>query len=358
MNERRALAVAGASAALLTAAGFLLLAAGSPAASSTLSRDSRGWLAARRYLEVMGTPVTLLDQDLEVPRGGGVLVLAFPWQEAGGADVPAAIDRWLQRGGRVVFAYSGEAWDGSESAAAEALALGWEQPRGRPPLHPIRWREYAREEWVLSPDDAAAGVRPIRIGAPARLPRMPPGARVLAHGPNGRPVAFRFPRWRGEVVVLPADSFSNARLGGAGNADLLETLRRELGDRWLFDELHHGLRAPVTAAQAGPQRIFILYLLQVVFAYALVVVAVVHRFGPATSEPAVTTGSATTFLTGLGGLHARLRHQREAARLLVARARELDPRLELPDPADAAAEDLLTLARLVGAAQSGKGKTA
>ena len=90
MNERRALAVAGASAALLTAAGFLLLAAGSPAASSTLSRDSRGWLAARRYLEVMGTQVTLLDQDLEVPRGGGVLVLAFPWQEAGGADVPAA----------------------------------------------------------------------------------------------------------------------------------------------------------------------------------------------------------------------------------------------------------------------------
>jgi uncharacterized protein DUF4350 len=358
MRDRHALAVAGAAAAILTVSGVVLLGVETPAAGSALSRDSRGWLAARRYLEARGCHVTLLDSNPEAAPGGGVLVLAFPWQEMGWTDVQGTTDRWLQKGGRVVFAYSGEAWEGSESTAADALDLGWEEPRGRPPLNPVQWREYAREEWWLSPEDAAAGLRPIRIGAPRRVPRMPEGARVLARGRTGLPVAFRFPRWRGHVVVLPADSFSNARIGEPGNADLLETLRADLGDGWFFDELHHGLRPPVTAAQAGPQRIFLLYLLQVLFVYVLVVVAVVHRFGPATSEPAVTTGSAATFLLGLGGLHARLGHQREAGRLLLARARELDPRLLLPDPAEGAADDLLALARRVGAAQSGKGKSA
>jgi hypothetical protein len=357
VNERHVLAAAGAFAVVLVAAGFLLLGAEGPAASSTLSRDSRGWLAARRYLEVRGCQVTLLDQDLAATPAGGVLVLAFPWQGGRWVDVSSAIDRSLQRGAHVVFAYSGEAYEGSESTVADALNLNWDEPRGRPPLHPIRWRDYAREEWLLAPEDGALHRR-VRIGVPRRVPQMPAGARVLARAPTGLPMAFRFPRWRGHVIVLPAEAFSNARLGEPGNADFLESLREDLGPRWYFDEFHHGLRAAVTAPETTPQRIFVLYLLQVVFVYALVVVAVVHRFGPAAAEPLATTGSAAGFLLGLGGLHARLGHHREAAPLLLARARELDPRLALRDPVEGTDEDLLALARRVGEAQSGKGKSA
>jgi hypothetical protein len=355
MNERLVLAVVGGFAVVLVAAGFLLLGTEGPAASSTLSRDSRGWLAARRYLEARGSQVTLLDRDLEPAPAGGVLVLAFPWQGGGSVDVSSVIDESLQRGAHVMFAYSGEAYEGSESIVAGALELDWEEPRARPPLHPIRWRAYAREEWWLAPEDAAAGVRSARIGVPRRVPRMPAAARVLARAPSGLPVAFRFPRWHGDVLVLPAEAFSNARLGEPGNADLLESLREDLGPRWFFDEFHHGLRAAATTAGAGPQRIFALYLLQVAFVYALVVVAVAHRFGPAAAESPATTGSAAAFLLGLGGLHARLGHHREAALLLLARARELDPRLALPDPVEGQGEEFLALARRVGEAQSGKG---
>jgi len=358
VNERHVLGVAGAFAVVLVVAGFLLLGAeGGPAASSTLSRDSRGWLAARRYLEARGCQVTLLDEDLSATPAGGVLVLAFPWQGGRWTDVSSAIDRSLQQGAHVVFAYSGETYAGPESTVADALSLEWDEPRGRPPLNPIRWREYSREEWWLAPEDAA-GLRPIRILVPRRVPLMPAAGRVLARAPTGLPVAFRFPRWHGDVVVVPAEAFTNARLREPGNADLLESLREDLGPRWFFDEVHHGLRAAVATAGTAPQRIFVLYLLQVVFVYALLVVAVVHRFGPATAEPAATTGSAAAFLLGLGGLHARLGHHREAAHLLLARARELDTRLALPDPVDGKSEDLLALARQLGEAQSGKGKTA
>jgi hypothetical protein len=358
VRERRVAAVAGLCALVLTAAAIVLLAGKSPAAASALSRDARGWLAARRYLEARGCHVTLIDQDLETPAVGGVLVLAFPWQESGWDDPGAAIDRWLQGGGTIVFAYAGERFDAAESMLAEALDLQWDETRGRPPLNPVRWREFARQEWRLSLEGAGEGPRPILIPAPRRVPRMPAGAAPLASTAERVPAAFRFPRWRGSVVVLPAAALSNARIGEPGNADLLETLRQDLGDRWSFDELHHGLRAPLTAAETGPQRILSLYLMQVVFVYALVVVAVIHRFGPPAGEPAVTTGSAAGVLVGLGVLHARLGHQREAARLLLERARELDPRLPLPEGDDAETGDLLALARRVGAAQSGKGKTA
>jgi hypothetical protein len=60
------------------------------------------------------------------------------------------------------------------------------------------------------------------------------------------------------------------------------------------------------------------------------------------SDPPVRSGSAATFLRGLGALHQRLGHEREAAVLLVARARELDPRIPERDPAGAG---LLSLAQ-------------
>jgi hypothetical protein len=335
-----------------------ILTAQAPADASSLSRGSRGWLVARRYLEERGCRVTLLDRDPETTEPG-VLVVAFPWQHFAFDEPPQAIDRHLQRGGTVLFAYSGQRYDGSEAAGARALDLHWEELSERPPLNPFQWRKYASREWSLAPEPShAAGVRPVRIDAPDRIPRAPKGATVLVRGPAGRPVGFVFARGRGRVVALPADALSNARIGKPGSADLLEMLRQDLGDAWSFDEFHHGLSAPPTPSETGPQRVLALYLLQLAFVYVLVVLAIARRFGPSWSEPLAASGSATSFLLGLGALHHRLGHHREAARLLLARARELDPRLLLTDLPEAEGVDLLELARRVGEAQSGKGKNA
>jgi len=70
----------------------------------------------------------------------------------------------------------------------------------------------------------------------------------------------------------------------------------------------------------------------------------------------VVTGSTTSFLRGVGALHHRLGHHRDAGEALVARARQLHPRLELPDAGGghAGAEGFLRLAQAVGRAQSGE----
>jgi hypothetical protein len=340
-------------AAVMAALGVVVLATREPADASVLSRRSRGWLAARGYLEEKGCEVALLDRELDAPLGRRVLVLAFPWQHWGFEDVGEAIDHHLSARGDVVFAYAGQPFDVSESAVAGALDLAWQDLRPRPPVHPLRWRRYAAEEWWLTPTASARDrMRSIRISATRRAPRAPKEATVLAHDAHGAAMVFSFSRGRGRVVTLPADAFSNARLGTPGNADLLETLRQDLGFAWTFDEFHHGLRAPLGPAETGPQRVLLLYVAQVVFVYALAVFAVVRRFGPAWSEPAALTGSTTSFLLGLGALHHRLGHHAEAGRLIAARARELDPRLRPMR----VSEDLLALARRVGEAQSAPGR--
>jgi hypothetical protein len=358
MRNGRALLAAAVAAAVLMATSAALLVEQEPADASALSRTSRGWLIARRYLEERGCRVTLLDRD----QGGtepGVLVVAFPWQRFAFDPPSSAIDGHLQRGGTVLFAYSGWRYDGSQIAAAHALGLHWDEISERAPLDPFQWRKHATRSWSLSPEPSpTAGLRPVRIDVPERVPRAPKDASVFVRGPAGSPVAFAFPRGRGRVIVVPADAFSNARIGQPGNADLLEMLRQHLGDAWAFDEYHHGLSAPAAEGETGPQRVLLLYLLQLAFVYVLVVLAVARRFGPSWREPITASGSTVSFLLGLGALHHRLGHHRAAARLLLSRARELDPRLPLMDPTEADGPDLLGLARRVGEAQSGRGKNA
>lgn len=356
MKNAPGVMAAAAVAGLLMTAAAALLATQPPADASVLSRGSGGWRAAYRYLEARGGRLALLD-DEPAATDRGVLVVAFPWQSFTFDDPARWVRGHLQRGGTLVFAYAGRGSDGAESAVAEALDVSWEE-RERPPLNPFRWREYASEESSLVPDPIpASGPRPGRIAALGRRPLAPNGATILVRDERGRPLAFEFARGRGRVVAVPAGAFSNARVGQPGNANLLETLRRNIGPDWSFDEFHHGLRPPPAPYEAGPQRVLLLYLLQLAFVYVVVVFAIARRFGPAWDEPAVASGSAASFLRGLGTLHHRLGHHREAARLLVARARELDPRLSLPDAGDAG-PDLLELARRVGEAQSGRGKSA
>jgi hypothetical protein len=356
-----ALLAAAATAVLLFTIAAAMLTEQPPADASTLSLGSRGWLVARRYLEEKGATVTLLDDEPETPVEG-VLVVAFPWQRLAFHDALPMIDRHLQQGGTVLFAYSGHLYAPFEEAIAARIALE-RQPLSLslsedPPLNPFEWRKYASREWSLTLEfedaQSAPGSRPVRIDAPERAFRAPKGATVLLRGPSGEPVAFAFPRAGGRVIAVPADALSNARIGEPGNADLLERLRETLGDAWSFDEFHHGLTPPPSPAERGPQRVLSLYVLQIAFVYVLVVLAVARRFGPSWREPPVASGSSASFLLGLGALHERLGHQRAASRLLVSRAREFDPRLRLEDPRETEEADLLAIARRVARAQSGK----
>jgi hypothetical protein len=357
MSERRLLAAGALLTLIMAAAGMLLLGTQGEADSSTLSRTSGGWLAARRYLEETGTRVVLVDHDLDEPVGTGVLVLAFPWQRAS-LDLDDAwegVENHLRGGGAVVIAYS-ERPEPMQSALVARLGLGFDERRPRPPLGPRAWRAYAAEEWVLTAPPPTA-MREVRVTALREVPASPPQATVLLRDGQQRASAFVFPRSGGRVVVLPAEVFANARVANPGNADFLESLRQDLEGPWWFDEYHHGLRAAPGPAQTGPQRALLLYVLQVGFVYALCAFAVARRFGPAWREEAASGGSAATFLVGLGALHDRLGHHREAARLVVARAQELDPRLRLPGAEARDGKELLALARRVGGLQKGRGKS-
>jgi hypothetical protein len=345
-------------AVLMIVAAAALIGGHGPADASVLSRSGRGWLAARRYLEARGSKVTLLDRDLDVQGESGVLVLAFPWQTFGASPgILAGVDRHLQSGGTLLFAFSDSALDPAETLLVKKLALERDERRGPPPLGLRGWRAYAKEEWPLVP--VGGSPRPGRLSAMRRVPQAPRDATVLARDGQGRALAFSFPRLRGRVIVVPAEAFSNARLGQAGNADLLESLRQDLGDRWVFDEFHHGLRAPATAQESGPQRALLLYVLQVLFVYLLAALTVARRFGPAWKEPVPAAGSAAHFVVGLGALHHRLGHHGEAGSLMVERARAWDRRIVVAEDKDrAGAAAFLALARRVGIAQQGRGKGA
>lgn len=321
---------------LLLSIGLLLfLSRSGEARGSTLARGPGGWLAARKYLEARGTSVKLLDGPFDGFKEGGVLVVAFPWQGGISAEVGDHLEEHLRRGGDLVLAYSGEANNPGELVAMEALGLPLQEVR-KVVLHPMRWRRFAREEWDLQPAKGAPGsleAGPVRVWAPRWAPEIPKEARVLLRSPKG-PAAAMLPRYRGRIWILPADAFANARLANPGNADLLETLRQRLGERWTFDEFHHGLagRRAVESAELG--RTLDLILLHLAVLYVVALLTLSRRFGPAWSEPPVVTGSAGSFLLGLGALHNRLGHHAEAARRLLERTRELDRNLILPDDFD------------------------
>ena len=356
MSERGLLAAGAVLTLVMAVAGALMLGTQGEAHSSSLSRTPGGWLAARRYLEEMGTRVVLVDHDLDEPVGAGVLVLAFPWQ-GGSPDVDAlwdGVESHLRGGGSVLIAYT-ERPELMQSALMARLGLDFDERRPRPPLRPRAWRAYAAEEWGLTAPPPAT-MRTVRVSALRAVPRPPPRATVLLQDAQQRANAFVFSSYRGRVAVVPADAFTNARVANPGNADFLESLRRDLGGTWWFDEYHHGLRAAPGPAQTGPQRALLLYVLQVALVYVLCAFAVVRRFGPAWREEAASGGSAATFLVGLGALHDRLGHHREAGRLVAARAQELDPRVRLPGTEVRDGKELLALARRVGGLQKGRGK--
>jgi hypothetical protein len=304
--------------------GLAALAGGrDEARGSVLSSGPGGWLAARRYLEARGVRVRLLDRPPDPLAGGGVLVTAFPWQQGLQPDAAEPFEEHLRRGGSLVLAWSGD-HGLAEIVALESLGLSLHEAR-KAPLNPVKWRRFTREEWDLRPAPGlAAGARPVRVWAPRWTPEVPKLARALYLGPGGGATVAALRHRRGTIWLVPADAFANARLSNPGNADLLETLRRRLGDDWTFDEYHHGLagREPAEAVALG--RTLDLLLLHLAALYLAAVLVLARPFGPAWSQPPVVTGTAGAFLLGLGAIHHRLGHHREAAKRLLARVHELD----------------------------------
>lgn len=326
------------------------------ARGSSLSRGPNGWLAARSYLQARGARTSLLRAPLDQADPGAVVATAFPWQHGTTASLAAELQGVLERGGTLVVGYSGEYNNVGELIALESLGLDLDEAR-KVSLNPVRWRRESRQEWNLRPAEAGAG--PVRVWAPRWTPKPPKGARILFRFPTGRAAVFEVKRLRGRMLVLPADAFANARLENPGNADLLETLFRQLGSSWAFDEYHHGLVAGQGVESADFGRSLDLILLHLALLYLIGLWALSRRFGPAWNEPPTVTGSAGSFLLGLGGLHHRLGHHREAALRLLERARELDPKLDLPADLDrraasAGPRELVELAREVARRRAGK----
>ncbi|HEX4962584.1 MAG TPA: DUF4350 domain-containing protein [Thermoanaerobaculia bacterium] len=357
--QRNHLLIAAGVAAVL-GIGITLLSGGQDEArGSVLSRGPGGWLAARRYLEARGVHVHLLDQPLDQFTDGGVLVTAFPWQQVGTlGNGGEPLEEHLRRGGSLILAWSGDRTSPAEILVLEGLGLSLREAR-KAPLSPLRWRRFAREEWDLRPGPGVAGSgEPVRIWAPRWAPAAPQGEQALLQGPDGKGMVESLTRQRGTIWLVPADAFANARLGNPGNAGLLETLRQRLGDDWTFDEYHHGFagRQPVETAALG--RTLDLVLLHLALLYLAALLTLARPFGPAWSEPPVVAGSVGTFLLGLGAVHHRLGHHREAARRLLARVRELDRNLDLPAALDGEAESagargLVALAREVARRRRG-----
>ncbi len=357
-KSRRWLAAAGIAAGLAVLAALAASGRGE-ARGSVLSRGPGGWLAARRYLEARGVRVRLLGQPRDRQDNRGVLVTSFPWQQGLSPDAGEALEEHLRRGGNLVLAYSGDPASPAETVALQGLGLTLDEVR-KVTLNPLKWRQFSREEWDLRPAPGLAGGEPARVWAPRWAPRPAKKARVLYQGPGGEPLVAAFSQRRGTVWLVPADAFANARLGQAGqagNADLLETLRRRLGDDWTFDEYHHGFTGRPLLETVAAGRTLDLLLLHLAALYLAAVLVLARPFGPAWSLPVVVTGSAGAFLLGLGAIHHRLGHHREAAKQLLARVRELDRDFTFPggdSQAEAAgARGFVTLAREVARRRKG-----
>lgn len=334
--------------ALLAAGGSL------DSGASVFSRGAAGLMLARGYLEAQGVETRVLSAPLDTPAEAtddeppGVLVLAFPWQRPVSATELTALEDHLRAGGDLLLAYGGGLELHSEPRVLAQLGLERIETSPPPPLWPTAWWRERRPDRVLVGEDERP---PLVIGRPPELAPLPPaGATVLYRDPaTDAALIFALRRRQGRVVALPAEALANARLGEPGNADLLATLGRWLAGPWSFDEYHHGLVDQALVVEK-PRQVWDLFALHLLLLYGMLVWALARPFGRRWRDPPVASGSAGAFLRGLGRLHHRLGHHRQAGRRLVERLRELDPRAADPDLEPLAEaiddpKDLLELAR-------------
>ncbi len=298
------------------------------------------------------------DRPVDDGVSADVLAVGLPALRPYSDDELEALDGLVSSGGRVlVIGVSGRRPGPTERQLGERLGLlPAAVEDGRPPLAPLPWRRWAGRVAALSPE-GRPDLAELEVRSPRWVTPAPADARVLYRDQHGRGLVFEVARGQGSVVVLPADALANGRLDRPGNQDLLASLAAGLPGTWRFDEHRHGLvSAPAAGGGLGT---FDLLLIHLAVAYLLGVAALARRFGPAWREDPAAVTSNRELLLGLGRLHHRFGHHREAAAALIERAGRFDPGLtglDEPGVVDGP-EALVTLAQRVAHRQRPSGTT-
>jgi hypothetical protein len=329
----------------------------SGATASVLGRGALGWRGLARVLEDRGIDPILLDRPLQhsepllaAPGGGGgaaTLFVGFPWQRAGLAWDPAPVLQFVRRGGRLVLGTSGGVLPGPhEQSLLDSLGAEWLPFDRTRTLEPMRWWRNRRSVQTWEPGADAPWDQPLTIGpvGAAAVPPRAAGAAVLAVEDDGEPRVTVFRVGRGEVWLLPSQVFANAYLGEPGNAALALALCSRIGQGpVVIDEYHHGLVGSDSRSGEPARAAFDAVLLHLGALWVLAVVATAWRFGPAWPAPVAVADAHRAYLLGLGALHHRLGHDRDAARAMVRRVAAYDPLLLPPDRLESALERAETL---------------
>jgi hypothetical protein len=230
----------------------------------------------------------------------------------------------------LVVAYAGRADDPSEQRLLDTFGLEMKDA-APPPLGPLEWYSYAHSSIRLDPTPELAASGSLHVRPMERIPSIPGSDSVWYRNAEGHPVVASVTYGKGRLILLPAEALSNSRLGDDAHANLLARLVEGPESRWSFDEFHHGLAAADAPESRQSRHAVDLWLVHILLVYALGVLALARRLGPAWSVPPLTTGSTRAFFLGIGRLATRLGGHRAAARLLAARAKELDPAIDLAD---------------------------
>ncbi|MEZ5332193.1 MAG: DUF4350 domain-containing protein [Thermoanaerobaculia bacterium] len=307
---------------------------------SALSAGPAGWLAARAYLEARGAEVELLDEPPDAWPRRGTLVLASPWSAPALPPTVTQLRSHLRQGGTLLVAYSAGGMGSVERSLLEDLHLARTSLRGRPPLRYREWKRHVTAQTRLHPRRGGAGE--VTVATPDAVPAPRTTPEVLWESEDGRVSVFSLEADGGRLVVLPADALSNARV--EENLGLLEALRTELAGPWFFDEFHHGLRDVRSPEARRVANAMALFGGQLLLLYALGAWTLSRPFGRTWPSPRRRSATTAGFLDGVGELHHRAGHHREAAATLLARLAELEPRARVP-------ADLVNRSRSVASAE-------
>lgn len=295
-----------------------------PSDASSFSKGSSGWSAARAYLENQGAYTETLDQPVSegLPLSeGGVLVVAGAASHGFSEKDLEAVNRFLGSGGRVVFGYG----QISERRASLRGNLDVEFVKSQSlstSLNPFTWR---REAFETRRYPTAEGLPDVALYPVSAHPVSVAGDTVLLRDEEDEALVILRPKGKGELVILPSELLSNGRLTEPGNAALLESLMNHFDAEtpWYFDEYHHGIARPSSPVGLKSRRALDLFVIQIIIAYVLFVIAIGRRFGPGWPEPRPASGATSTFLMTVAAVHDRLGHHEAAAVVLRERAAEV-----------------------------------
>jgi hypothetical protein len=334
-------------AAVVVAAILLLAVVEAPQAGSRSVTDStdRGYQAAFEWLAEQGS-AQMWEGALGDATAGTTLVLVWPLEKPLDpvADATTLL-RHATAGGRVVLLLDGaspvepprELLDG-----AMGVSVVSEEPV--PPYRWSAWKAWEEDRRTAKTEDGT-----IRVARPHWTLDCRRGTPIATRS-DGRHLACRVPRGRGEVVVIAdATVWQNDHLGRNQNLELLTAVLG--GQPVLFDELHHSGGA---LGATTPTHVPALLFLHLGLLWLLAVLALARRFGDPLPTPALPRPSMARALHALATLHRGSGHAHDAAlrihAVLNARAarRGLPP---LPEPDVESDTQLVVYTQQVGAAQ-------